>query len=206
MADKKLKTSPQKKGTLKDKRKLLIDAAISLFSSQGFWNTSTASIAKHAKVATGTLFNYFPSKQDLIDGVFEEIEQELYSQLVVNLDDDFKLELRKLWGCYIHWSLDNPIRHGLLTQLKMSELVSQQVEDEWDDQFDTFTSTVDRELQQGGLLKSMDLAYAMQIINHQLEANIAHAKIQGYDLGQLEAHIDLGFDVLWQGLSTEESS
>lgn len=203
MTDNKKKPSPLKKGALKDKRKLLIDAAIELFSTQGFWNTSTASIAKHAKVATGTLFNYFPSKQDLIDGVFTEIEQDLYSQLVVNLDDDFKFELRKLWGCYIHWSLQNPIRHGLLTQLKMSELVSQQLEDEWDDQFDTFTSTVNRELQPGGLLKSMDLAYAMQLINHQLEANIAHSKSQNYDNTQLETHIDLGFVILWKGLSSE---
>lgn len=203
MPDNKTNKNPLKKSLVKDKRKLLIEAAISLFSSQGFWNTSTASIAKHAKVATGTLFNYFSSKQDLIDGVFEEIEQELYRHLVVNLDDDFKLELRKLWGCYIHWSLDNPIRHGLLTQLKMMELVSQQLEDEWEDQFDTFTSTVNRELQPGGLLKSMDLAYAMQLINHQLEANISHAKNQNYDASKLEEHIELGFDVLWKGLSAE---
>lgn len=38
---------------MKDKRTQLIEATIDLFSKEGFWNTSTARISKHAGVATG---------------------------------------------------------------------------------------------------------------------------------------------------------
>ncbi|MCW5843897.1 MAG: helix-turn-helix transcriptional regulator [Caldilinea sp.] len=44
---------------MSDKKQQLLEASIDLFAREGFWNTSTASIAKHAGVATGTLFNYF---------------------------------------------------------------------------------------------------------------------------------------------------
>ena len=55
---------------MSDKKQQLLEASIDLFAREGFWNTSTASIARHAGVATGTLFNYFPSKDALIDAVY----------------------------------------------------------------------------------------------------------------------------------------
>ena len=183
----------------KDKRQMLISAAIDLFAQQGFWNSTTAAIAKHAKVATGTLFNYFPSKQDLIDGVYIEIKQMLYKELSVDLTGEFKTSLRKLWGIYIHWSLKSPVHHDLLIQLKQSEVVSQQVEQQLINQFELFTQLVNQQLQPSGLFRTMDLGFAMELINHQLEANIIHAKRQQFSAKELKQHIDLGFSVLWQG-------
>ena len=49
------------------KKQALLEAAIELFAKDGFWQTTTASIAQEAGVATGTLFTYFPTKNDLID-------------------------------------------------------------------------------------------------------------------------------------------
>ena len=46
-----------------DKKQAILDTALTLFVSQGFYATSTASIAKTAGVATGTLFHHFASKK-----------------------------------------------------------------------------------------------------------------------------------------------
>jgi AcrR family transcriptional regulator len=46
-------------------RKRILDAAERLFRSEGYDRTSTRSLSSAAGIATGTLFNYFPSKEAL---------------------------------------------------------------------------------------------------------------------------------------------
>src|SRR5688572_32894420 len=51
------------------------DAARRLFAGQGFEATSTREIAKEAGIAIGTLFNYYPTKEDLaLDLIDEALE------------------------------------------------------------------------------------------------------------------------------------
>lgn len=46
-------------------RSRIVEAARKLFSGKGFDQTTTRDIAAEAAIATGTLFNYFPSKEAL---------------------------------------------------------------------------------------------------------------------------------------------
>jgi AcrR family transcriptional regulator len=52
----------------KSKEKIL-NAAISLFSSLGYFSTSVSKIAKKAGVSKGLLYNYFESKDDLLTAI-----------------------------------------------------------------------------------------------------------------------------------------
>lgn len=54
-----------------DKRVQIIEAAINLFVQKGFDIVSVQEIAEAAAVAKGTIYLYFPSKDALIDGVFD---------------------------------------------------------------------------------------------------------------------------------------
>lgn len=51
----------------------IIEAATSLFQTLGFQKTTTKRIAKACSIAEGTLFNYFPTKDDLLIAVFEDM-------------------------------------------------------------------------------------------------------------------------------------
>lgn len=55
----------------KTKRKIL-DAALRLFSRHGFFETTTRQISREAKIAEGTLFNYFKTKEDLALYFFQQ--------------------------------------------------------------------------------------------------------------------------------------
>ena len=46
-------------------RKRIVDAALALFQSKGFDQTTTRQIARKAKLAEGTIFNYFETKEDI---------------------------------------------------------------------------------------------------------------------------------------------
>ena len=47
-------------------RQRILDAARRLFSKQGFEATTTRHIARAADIASGTLFNYFPTKEAVV--------------------------------------------------------------------------------------------------------------------------------------------
>src|SRR4029450_6578997 len=69
-------------GTLRERKKqrtrqLLADTSRRLFSEHGFENVSVAEIARVAEVSEPTVFNYFPTKEDLVYSGLEAFEEQL---------------------------------------------------------------------------------------------------------------------------------
>ena len=50
----------------------ILESAQNLFASKGFNRTTTRDLARAAGIATGTLFNYFPSKEAIVVALVEE--------------------------------------------------------------------------------------------------------------------------------------
>jgi TetR/AcrR family fatty acid metabolism transcriptional regulator len=59
------------KKPVSDKRQKIIQAAISVFSEHGFYNSTVADVAREAQVADGTIYLYFKNKDDLLISIFE---------------------------------------------------------------------------------------------------------------------------------------
>src|SRR5437868_11680362 len=53
-------------------RQAILKAALELFAEKGFYHTTTRAISRKAKIAEGTLFNYFQTKEDLALYFFEQ--------------------------------------------------------------------------------------------------------------------------------------
>jgi AcrR family transcriptional regulator len=53
-------------------RQAILQAALDLFAERGFYRTTTKAISRKAKIAEGTLFNYFETKEDLALYFFEQ--------------------------------------------------------------------------------------------------------------------------------------
>src|SRR5215831_2380549 len=58
-------------------RQLIRDTAVHLFMQRGFDQVTIAEVAREADVSEATVFNYFPTKEDLVYGQMEAFEQEL---------------------------------------------------------------------------------------------------------------------------------
>src|ERR671935_512960 len=58
-------------------RELIAETARRLFVERGFEHVSVAEIARVAEVSEKTVFNYFPSKEDLVYWRMESFESEL---------------------------------------------------------------------------------------------------------------------------------
>jgi AcrR family transcriptional regulator len=74
------RSKPRKQPNREEKkestRQAILRAALALFVEKGFYNTTTRAISRKAKIAEGTLFNYFQTKEDL---ALYFLEQELSS-------------------------------------------------------------------------------------------------------------------------------
>lgn len=61
-------TAEQKQRT----RERILETALKLFRTQGYDGTTTRDIAQAADIATGTLFNYFTTKEAIVTALVEE--------------------------------------------------------------------------------------------------------------------------------------
>jgi TetR/AcrR family fatty acid metabolism transcriptional regulator len=94
----------------KVKRKSIIDAAIEVFSRNGFQNSTISEIAQKANVAEGTIYQYFRNKEDLFFSIPIDKTKEFYGELELHLQGikGSINKVRKFVWYYIHHLQANP--------------------------------------------------------------------------------------------------
>ena len=78
---------------------LILNAALELFAQEGFAEASMQSIAKKAGVSKGNLYNYFESKQILLEGVLKHGLHQLSEVMTASsfellTEEDFESAIR----------------------------------------------------------------------------------------------------------------
>lgn len=75
------------------KRKLqLMEIALDVFSRRGIGRGGHADIAEIAQVSVATVFNYFPTREDLVDDVLKYVVKQYSNFLTENIDIDFTIQ------------------------------------------------------------------------------------------------------------------
>ena len=188
---------------MKDTRSQIIEASIDLFSQSGFWNTPTSKIVKHAQVSTGTLFNYFESKNGLIDEVFIQLRQEQAAYAAVGYPEDgtIKERVEHIWFRHIDWGVRHPARFRLLQQLKISDLVSSAAQDrawyEW-----SFASTLIPEAIEAGLYRNVSEKFVIWLAFAQRDISTDYAIAFNLTDMALTKHIARSFEIYWNGITS----
>lgn len=86
-----------------DRERRILRAAKALFSRRGYAGTGMGEIAQRARLAVGTLYNYFPSKTDLLAALLREDTAEVLAAgeaLVKEAPDDPAEALAELLEVY----------------------------------------------------------------------------------------------------------
>jgi len=63
-----------------DKREAILSSAIKVFASKGYFNSKVADIAGKAKIADGTVYLYFNSKEEILHSIFNRTMAEFISE------------------------------------------------------------------------------------------------------------------------------
>jgi AcrR family transcriptional regulator len=115
-----------------DKRELIKQSAIKLFSAKGFQATSTTSITTDAGVGTGTLFLYFKSKDEMVNQIYLEVKEELAKYLWVDLSEQrtIRAKFKLIWNRMIDWSLLNPEKYLFIQNFSNSPFINNLTKEE----------------------------------------------------------------------------
>jgi TetR/AcrR family fatty acid metabolism transcriptional regulator len=94
----------------KVKRQVIIDAAVEVFSRNGFQNSTISQIATKANVAEGTIYQYFKNKEDLFFSIPIDKTKEFYNELELHLEGIHGAEnkIRKFVWYYLYHLQENP--------------------------------------------------------------------------------------------------
>jgi len=119
-----------------EKRNLIMDTALEHFAREGFHATTINHIAKHAGISKGLLYNYFNSKEDLLDSIIRKSISEVYDYFDIDRDgelsvDEFEFFLRKMaqilkekktfWKLLVQVLMQNEVREQFLRSFMGTE-------------------------------------------------------------------------------------
>ena len=80
------RTSEQFDKIRQKKKKLILETSLELFAEKGFHATSISQIAKKAKISKGLVYNYFESKNDILQEISKEGFHVIFSNFDLNHD------------------------------------------------------------------------------------------------------------------------
>jgi len=191
------------KKQVKDKRTAIMEAALKLFTERGFHGTSTAQISKEAGVATGTLFNYFPTKEDLINSLYFEVKGRLSRSMGtgIEIESTFQERLRRLWSNSINWGVDNQEEFLFVGQFCSSPYITKYTREEVMKEYIFLHNLVNEGIKTGEIKDfSPELTIAMfyqgsrAVVSLTLDSNVALDK---------DKLIEKGFQIIWNGLTNK---
>lgn len=75
-----------------EKKEKIIDAGWKLITKNGYYNTNTAEIAKHAEVSTGIVYQYFKDKHDILIAGITKYGNDIFYPMIKIKEEKFKKE------------------------------------------------------------------------------------------------------------------
>ena len=186
-----------------EKRTQYLRAALKLFVANGVQNTSTAAIAKGAGTAAGTLFLYFPTKQDLINELVMDIVKAQSETIKAALTPALSAQdsFLAIWEGSIRWFLANMEAYQYIQQVRDSSMISEEVVQQSNTYFDFYYTAI-----QKGLSETAIKPYPIELIGEMLYRAIVAImnliKAQPEE-ARREKYIRSGFEIFWNGIKHE---
>jgi AcrR family transcriptional regulator len=186
---------------VKDKKTAIIDAALKLFTERGFHGTSTAEISKEAGVATGTLFNYFPTKEDLINSLYFEVKGQLSQSMGKGIEaqSTFKEKFRKIWSNLIKWGVDNQEEFHFVGQFCSSPYITKYTREEVMKEY-VFLHDLVNEGIKTGVIKDFSAELTISMF-YQASRTVVNLILDSDSSQDKNKFIEDGFQIIWNGLA-----
>ena len=85
-----------------------------------------ADVASAANVSNGTLFNYFATKQELIDELYIWVKSDL-AEAISAIDEELSIheQMRLIWDLWLEWASSQREAHAVMNLLHQSGLASE---------------------------------------------------------------------------------
>lgn len=189
---------------LKEKELQIVNASLKLFVEQGFHGTSTAEIAKSAGVATGTLFHYFKTKEELINRIYLYSKERMLNEISGHYDGEksFKENIKSLWIVLVDFGINKSEMFQFILSFHCSpyitSLTKKEVETRSEAVLETYIVGVENQK-----IKNVSYELIMDFLWGSIVATVNHLEKypQGNGEKTTEEIKEMAFDLFWDGIS-----
>lgn len=185
---------------MKEKEQKILDAALKLFVERGFHGTSTAEIAKTAGVATGTLFHYFKTKEELIDNLYIYTKESILEEVDGDYDikKSFKENVKSLWLKLVCFGIKDPYKFNFILTFHCSPYITaftkERIENKFIELLDVYRKGFNEQETKEVYDELLIDCFWGSIFN-----TVMH--FEKYPEKMNQKNVDLSFELLWDGIS-----
>jgi AcrR family transcriptional regulator len=178
-----------------DKRSAIIAAATRVIVTQGL-SAPTATIAKEAGVANGSLFTYFATKTELFNQLYVELKSGMASSALEGLPVEAELreQFFHIWSNWMGWAVSNPEKRSALAQLGVSDEITTASRIAGHKTMAGIAEILERS-RANGPLRDVPMGFVAAILNSLAEATM---DFMVQDPAHAARHCEVGFDALWR--------
>jgi len=145
-----------------NKRDNILNAALHLLVTQGEQATSMKWIAKEAKCGIGTMYNYFPSKENLLNVLYLDLKKKNMNYFLAEIDTGkpIKQQFFSAWQKMMEYTINHPIEAKFLEICHHSPVITEQSKQEGLELLNPVIEILEKGKKEG-IIKNQD---SMQII------------------------------------------
>ena len=181
------------------KRRHILNTAMTLFNEFGFHATPTSKIAKKAKISVGTLFNYFPTKEELIQEIYIQVKIHSRKVFIQQLEENFTEHdnLKAMWRTVIKWGIENPEEFHYLELFSNSPFIKEFKHEKAMDAFKQFRQSILESISPSTICKEYP-EYSMIYIDNAIHAATKFI-LDSDEVRDITHFIDSSFELVWKG-------
>jgi AcrR family transcriptional regulator len=146
-----------------EKRKQeILDNALDLFVEKGYHETRTSEISEKVGIASGTLFNYFERKEEIINNLYIQIKTEIFSKIFTPKEPDEHIYsfLKRVWMNFVLWGVKNYNKILFILQMEDSPIISSEIKDKIEVKMVEYVSIYEEAVNEG-FLKDVPVGLGM---------------------------------------------
>lgn len=108
------------------RKEKVLRTALQMVASGGFQGAPIAELAAKSKVAVGTIYHHFASKDEMVAAMYLLCKESLSESLTKAIDPkaSSQKKFEKLWDAYLDHAAKNPVEFSFLDQYKSSPLIT----------------------------------------------------------------------------------
>jgi AcrR family transcriptional regulator len=178
----------------------IIETAMVMFNQNGFHATPTSKIAKKARVSVGTLFNYFHTKEDLIEAIYVYILKHSKSTFLENLQESNNQHdtLQSMWRAIVLWGVTNPEEFRYLELFSHSPFKNHYYNDKSLQAYNKFRENILKAISPNTICMKYP-EYSLTYIDKSIHGAIRF--ILDQEIEDVDHFINASFDLLWNGFA-----
>ncbi len=140
-------------------------AAMQLLTDNGVQGTPMSAIAKAANTGMGTIYNYFATKEDLINAIYLYIKQNEMKTVLLSLDNEsVKRQFDHYYAALTRYFILHPLHFRFMDQFHNSPILTLETKEEGLKTIDVFSKLI-AEGQRQGIIKAIGFDELLYFLN-----------------------------------------